>query len=95
MGAIGAGFDITPLFIPLLEIRAMLEVTLGAQAQVVGKLEDRDSEEILENMEKEVHNRIERLLELYQDICPELFTPFVIEAISRSRQELTFQHSKR
>lgn len=69
--------DATALLILLLKNQAMLETIYETQSHIIAKLEDRDSEEVYQEMIQK-HEHIEKeLLKLYREVLPVGFSPSV------------------
>ena len=69
--------DLTALLILLLKNQAMLETIYETQSHIIARLEDRDPEEVYEEMIHK-HEHIEKeLLKLYREVLPVGFSPSI------------------
>ncbi len=71
--------DQTALLILLLKNQAMLETIYETQSQIIARLDDRDPEDVYNEM-IEKHEHIEKeLLKLYREVLPVDFAPAVMK----------------
>ncbi len=71
--------DQTALLILLLKNQAMLETIYETQSQIIARLDDRDPEDVYNEMIAK-HEHIEKeLLKLYREVLPVDFAPSVVK----------------
>ena len=69
--------DLTAMLILLIKNQAMLETIYETQSHIIAKLEDRDSEEVYEEMIEKQNHIEKQLLKLYREVLPVGFSPSV------------------
>ena len=69
--------DLTAMLILLIKNQAMLETIYETQSHIIAKLEERDPEEVYEEMIEKQEHIEKQLLRLYREVLPVGFSPNV------------------
>ena len=69
--------DLTAMLILLIKNQAMLETIYETQSQIIARLEERDPEEVYEEMIEKQNHIEKQLLKLYREVLPVGFSPSV------------------
>ena len=69
--------DLTAMLVLLIKNQAMLETIYETQSHIIARLEERDPEEVYEEMIEKQNHIEEQLLKLYREVLPVGFSPSV------------------
>lgn len=69
--------DLTAMLILLIKNQAMLETIYETQSHIIARLEERDPEEVYEEMIEKQEHIEKQLLKLYREVLPVGFSPTV------------------
>ena len=69
--------DLTAMLILLIKNQAMLETIYETQSHIIARMEERDPEEVYEEMIEKQEHIEKQLLKLYREVLPVGFSPSV------------------